>query len=120
MKFNITRVICFGLLAAIGAQAADKNTPVARGRDTFMRVGCYECHGTVGQGGSAGLKLAPEPLPVEALTQFLRGTTGAMPAYSEKVLSDAQVADIHAYLASIPAPPPIDKIPLLRDLRQGS
>jgi mono/diheme cytochrome c family protein len=36
-----------------------------------------------------------------------------MPPYTEKVLSDAQVADIHAYLASIPRGKAPADIPLL-------
>jgi mono/diheme cytochrome c family protein len=36
-----------------------------------------------------------------------------MPAYSAKVMSDAELADVRAYLATIPAPPPVNTIPLL-------
>ena len=82
-----------------------------RGKATFMRVGCYECHGTVGQGGT-GPRLAPNPRTVESLTAYVRKPAG-MPAYSAKVLPDAELADIRAYLASVPAPPPVASIPLL-------
>ena len=40
-----------------------------------------------------------------------------MPAYPETILTDAAIADIHAYLQSIPAAPRADSLPLLRDLR---
>jgi len=36
-----------------------------------------------------------------------------MPPYVSKVLSNAELADIRAYLASIPEPPPVKSIPLL-------
>ena len=83
----------------------------AKGKATFMRVGCYECHGTAGQGGT-GPHIAPTPRTVESLIAYVRKPMG-MPAYSEKVLSNADIADIRAYLASIPAPPAVASIPLL-------
>ena len=87
-----------------------------RGKQTFVRAGCYECHGYAGQGG-AGAKLAPDPLPVEAFITFVRSTTGEMPSYTEKVLPDADLLDIHAFLTAIPRPRSPDGIPILRDLR---
>jgi mono/diheme cytochrome c family protein len=36
-----------------------------------------------------------------------------MPAYSVRFVSDSELADIYAYLASIPAPPAVKDIPLL-------
>ena len=83
----------------------------AKGKATFLRVGCYECHGTAGQGGT-GPHIGPTPRTVDSLITFLRKPTG-MPAYSPKVLSDAEIADIRAYLASIPLPTPVANIPLL-------
>ena len=84
------------------------------GKRVFMRVGCWQCHGTVGQGGAAGPKIAPDPLPYETLAAFVRTTNRAMPPYREAVLSNADLADIHAYLESIPKPPAADSLPLLR------
>jgi mono/diheme cytochrome c family protein len=36
-----------------------------------------------------------------------------MPAFSEKVLSNSELADIYAYLKSIPEPKAVKDIPLL-------
>jgi mono/diheme cytochrome c family protein len=36
-----------------------------------------------------------------------------MPPYTEKVLTDAQLADLFAYIKSLPLSPPADQIPLL-------
>jgi mono/diheme cytochrome c family protein len=36
-----------------------------------------------------------------------------MPPFSEKILSDGDLADIYAYLQSIPPPPDVASIPLL-------
>jgi ubiquinol-cytochrome c reductase cytochrome c subunit len=83
------------------------------GKKLFLRNGCYECHGTVGQGG-VGPRLAPRPMPAVALTAFVRKPSGNMPPYSAKVMPDSDVADVRAYLASIPDPPPVQSIPILR------
>ena len=99
---------------AVSASAAPS---AAKGKETFLRVGCYQCHGTEGQGSGAGLKLAPDPLPAEAIANFIRGKPGTMPPYPEAVLSDAEIADIAAYLASIRPSPTVDRIPVLRDLK---
>jgi mono/diheme cytochrome c family protein len=84
-----------------------------KGKLAFTKNGCWQCHGFSGQGGSAGLKLAPEPLALDALSTFIRSSKGPMPPYSEKVLSNDDVADIHAYLSSIPKTPDYKSIPLL-------
>jgi mono/diheme cytochrome c family protein len=92
--------------------AADAASP-EHGKAVFMKMGCWQCHGTVGQGG-AGPRIAPDPLPYDTLAAFVRTTSRAMPPYREKILTDADLADIHAYLQSIPAPANAENIPLLR------
>lgn len=105
------------LLAALWTAPAMAVDSAAEGKQVFIRVGCYQCHGYAGQGGSAGLKLAPEPLPYDALSTFVRGTTGAMPAYSTTLLPDADLQKIYAYLKSIKKGPSADDIPLLKNLQ---
>ena len=83
------------------------------GKKLFSKYGCYECHGTQGQGTTAGARLAPKPIPLAALIAYVRRPVGQMPPYTNKVVSDAELADIRAYLASIPDPPPTKNIPLL-------
>jgi len=102
--------VAAGLLVAplaVAAGSADK------GKAAYVQHGCWQCHGFVGQGGVAGPKLAPNPLPPEALTAFVRFTTGAMPPYSKAILSDGDLVDIHAYLQSLPKAPDYKSIPLL-------
>jgi ubiquinol-cytochrome c reductase cytochrome c subunit len=83
------------------------------GKALFLKVGCYECHGTQGQGGAAGPRLAPDPMPYETLAAFVRTTSRQMPPFREKILSDADLADIYAYLQSIPKPPDVKSLPQL-------
>jgi ubiquinol-cytochrome c reductase cytochrome c subunit len=101
-----------GVLAAGSAHAAD----ATKGKAAFMKFGCWQCHGTEGQGSaitSAGKVLAPDPLPLEGFVAFVRSTNRAMPPFSEKVLSNEDLADMHAYLSSIPKAKDYKSIPLL-------
>ncbi|MBL8628469.1 MAG: cytochrome c [Rhodospirillaceae bacterium] len=111
----MNKLILISVLA-LSSTVALAASSVERGKSLYMKVGCYQCHGTVGQGGTAGLKLAPSPLPFEQFAQFVHNTADAMPPYREQVLSDADLKDIHAYLASIPQPKPLKQYPLLKDL----
>ena len=84
-----------------------------RGKALFAKYGCFQCHGTQGQGSTAGARLAPKPIALPALVAYVRAPKGQMPPYTAKVVSDAELADIRAYLASIPDPMPAKDIPLL-------
>jgi mono/diheme cytochrome c family protein len=87
------------------------------GKTAFVTHGCWQCHGFQGQGSVAtsnGAVLSNTPLPFEAFEGFVRGTNRAMPPFSEKILSSADLADIYAYLQSIPKPQDVSNIPLLK------
>jgi mono/diheme cytochrome c family protein len=84
----------------------------AAGRTAFTAYGCWQCHGTVGQGGGAGPAL-PRDYSLEALTAKLRTHSGRMPVYSRRVLPDTDVANIAAYIHAFPPDPPVDRIPQL-------
>ena len=85
------------------------------GKKLYNSYGCYQCHGYEGQGSTAtGPRLAPRPLPIAVFSRYIRRPTGQMPPYTEKVLSDADLGHIHAYLTSRPMPKPADSIPLLK------
>ncbi len=109
--------------ALAGVTVAQSDTPpgnAQRGKRLYLAVGCYECHGTTGTGAITGPKIAPNPVPFPAFIYQLRHPLGSppygnikMPAYGDTVLSDAQAADIYAYLASIGPSPSASKIPLL-------
>jgi mono/diheme cytochrome c family protein len=83
------------------------------GKLLFVNDGCYECHGRAAQGG-VGPRLGPHPLPLTAIITYIRQPTAEMPPYTAKVISDAEIADIYAFLQSIPDPPKVDTIPLLK------
>jgi ubiquinol-cytochrome c reductase cytochrome c subunit len=87
------------------------------GKRLFARDGCYECHGYAGQGTIAGARLAPPVLNAQGMIRYIRKPAGAMPAFTDKVLSDQEVNDIYAYLKTIPAPKPVKDIPLLNEIK---
>ncbi len=101
------------LFAGNAAVAADAEA----GREAYVRIGCWSCHGYEGQGASTGPRLAPDPLPYAALSNFIRQSSGPMPPYTPAVLSDADLENIYAFLQSIPQPPDADDIPLLQDIQ---
>ena len=96
---------------AAPAQAPAGNADA--GKKLFSTVGCWQCHGYEGQGGSAGPRIAPRPIPYAAFSKYLRRPTNQMPPFTEKVVTDADLANIYAYLQSRPVPPPVGSIPLL-------
>ena len=55
--------------------------------------------------------VAATQLPLEAVEQVLREPYGDMPTYSEVVVSAKDIADIHAYLQSLPPPPQPKDLP---------
>jgi ubiquinol-cytochrome c reductase cytochrome c subunit len=78
---------------------------VERGRAAIVSKGCYECHGYVGQGSIiSGPALAGLQIPFEGLDAFVRAPSGQMPPYSKKILSEADLRDIQAFIASLPSP----------------
>jgi mono/diheme cytochrome c family protein len=99
---------------ALWAQA-QKAPDAENGKKLFAKDGCYECHNYEGQGGAAGPRIAPKPIPFAAFAKYVRRPTNQMPPFTAKALPDNDLADIYAYLQSIPAPPPAKDLPQLKN-----
>jgi len=104
--------------AARTQQAAADTLPVGNaqnGKKNFTNDGCYECHGLQGQGATqtGAARIGPPILPLESFMSYVRHPMNQMPPYTNKALSDQDLADIYAYLKSIPLPPKGKDIPLL-------
>jgi ubiquinol-cytochrome c reductase cytochrome c subunit len=84
-----------------------------KGKLLFVKNGCYQCHNYEGQGGSAGARLAPNPLPFRGFLAYVRAPRGEMPPYTVKAMSDQDLADVHAFLRTRPRPPALTSLPLL-------
>jgi ubiquinol-cytochrome c reductase cytochrome c subunit len=104
------------------ADAAQESKPAdapagnaENGKRIFAKNGCYECHGREGQGSNmTGPRIAPDPVPFDVLTRYVRNPSGEMPPYTAKVVSDQELADIYAFLLSRPHPPAAKNNPLLK------
>ncbi len=109
------------LLAAGLAICAIAQTPsgdAKHGKELFMSYSCYSCHSFDGHGG-AGARLVPMPLNQAGFVAFVRNA-GRMPSYSSKVLPDDKLADIYAYIKSLPTSPDAKNIPLIQELIKGN
>jgi ubiquinol-cytochrome c reductase cytochrome c subunit len=51
--------------------------------------------------------------------EYVRAPQGEMPPYTAKVVSDAQLADIYAFLKAVPPPRDVKDIPLLSQPDDG-
>jgi mono/diheme cytochrome c family protein len=90
----------------------------ANGKRVYLTVGCFLCHGRAGQGGAfngPAPALAKTALPFEGFKMQLRNPSKDMPAYSEPVMSDKEIADIYAFVQSLPGRREAKDIPLLNN-----
>ncbi|MBI3704918.1 MAG: cytochrome c [Rhizobiales bacterium] len=103
-------VLVLGNGAAFAASAEN-------GKTAYTKHGCWQCHGFLGQGSlvtSGGTVLSRTALPYDVFKNFVRNSNRTMPPYREAILSDADLADIYAYMQSIPKSPDANSIQLLK------
>jgi mono/diheme cytochrome c family protein len=117
MRLAIASIALAALVFSGTASGAD-TAPAGsaeRGKKQFVDNGCFACHGTEGQGGGrgSGPKISRPLMPWDAFRDLVRRPPRDMPAYTQKVVSDQEVADMHAYLASLKPSPAAKDIPLL-------
>jgi mono/diheme cytochrome c family protein len=120
MKGLLTLTAAAMLVVVAAAQSQAPATPAgnsANGKRLYEADGCYQCHGFAGQGGRDGPRIAATALNAPALIRYVRRPSGAMPAFTEKVLSEQELTDIYAYLKTFPAAKAAKDIPLLDQLR---
>ena len=53
-----------------------------------------------------------------SLIRYVRAPAGAMPAYTDKVITDQELTDIHAYLQTMAKAKPAKDIPLLNQFEK--
>lgn len=103
-----------GSVSAFAQAAQAPKGDAVKGKARYAEVGCYQCHSYVGQGG-VGPKLAPNPISYAGFLKYTREPKGQMPPYTNKFLTDQDIADIYAYMLTIPKPPDWKTIPELKD-----
>lgn len=84
------------------------------GKKLWVSYGCWQCHGYEGQGGAAGPRLSARNLAFAGFAAYVRRPANQMPPYTEKVVSNADLVNIHAFIQSRPAPPVAASVPLLQ------
>ena len=107
-------IVALGWAGAAAAQTAAPSGDAANGKKLYLADGCYQCHGTVGQGSrGTGPRLAPKPLPYDAFAKQVREPVNVMPPYTKIVLADKDLADMYAYLMTVPPPPDLKDAAIL-------
>jgi mono/diheme cytochrome c family protein len=109
------RLTAAAILCVAGANAQSPAGDAARGKQVFIDYTCYACHGFSGQNGT-GMRLVPMKMSQTAFTAYVRSPR-QMPSFSAKVLPDAKLADVYAYLKTLPdSAPPARSVPVLNSI----
>ena len=86
----------------------------ASGAKLYVDRACWQCHGLAAQGGGiAGPRLAGRVQVWAAFSAYVRRPAEEMIPYTAKVLPDRELADIFAWLRSLPPPPAVDSLRVL-------
>jgi mono/diheme cytochrome c family protein len=122
---RIHRIFILPAAMLLMAAAASTQTPPpaaagneTHGKELFVKYSCYACHGFSGQNGN-GARLVPMKFPETGFIAYVRNPPRAnqMPSYSPKVLADADLADIYAYIKTLPdSAPAAASIPILSQI----
>jgi cytochrome c553 len=117
MRAGILLTIFSVLSAPLLAQSPD-TAPAGNadnGKKLFVDRACYMCHGLEAHsGGDQGPRIAGRVPAWPAFAKYVRQPTNQMIPYTDKVLSNQELADIYAWLKALPPPPPVSSISQLR------
>ena len=109
MRRLLAAGLMFLTLAETGVVAQAPSEPAAQGsavagKKAYIDYACYYCHGTVGQGSlpAVGVRIARVPRSFDSFRNYVRRPAGRMSSYPAGVISDGTLADIYAYLRSLP------------------
>jgi mono/diheme cytochrome c family protein len=110
--------LAFGIWSGVAIAQDAPPGDAANGKSIYLADGCFTCHGRVGQGGAyngPAPSLAKTALPFEGFKMQIRDPSKDMPAYSEAVMSDQQIADMYAFVQSLPGKRDPKDIAILKD-----
>ena len=99
----------FGGEEEVEMQEGAVGNPV-NGQNLFFSLGCNVCHGDQGE-GLVGPTIAMTIVPLDRVITQYREPLEAMTEFPPDQVSDEDVADIYAWLQSVPRPPEADVIP---------
>ena len=121
VAFTVTFALAAFWAGAMTNRARAQDTPpgdAANGKRVYLNDNCFTCHGRAGQGGAyngPAPALAKTAMPFEGFLGQIRNPSNDMPAYSAQVMSDQAVADIYAYVQSLPGPREPKDVAILKD-----
>ena len=115
------RTSLLALVLAAGGAHAEQNPgalegDAENGKVLFKEYTCFGCHGYTGETGFA-TRLNPPRMPQGRFITYLRNPTRPkqMPPYQQAEVSDQKLADIYAFLQSLPSgSPEAESIPELQ------
>ena len=115
MRCAFALALAVGMAHEVSAQVpAEPAGDAARGAKLYVDRACWQCHGLAAQGGGiAGPRLAGRVQVWAAFAAYVRRPTEEMIPYTQKVLTDDELADIFAWLRSLPPPPAVESLPVL-------
>jgi mono/diheme cytochrome c family protein len=96
--------LCVGAFTGAAWAQEAPSGDAANGKRIYLATGCFTCHGRAGQGGAyngPAPALARTTVPFEGFKMQVRNPSNDMPAYSEPVMSDKDIADIYAFMQSL-------------------
>jgi mono/diheme cytochrome c family protein len=109
--------ISLAALAGVQAQDAPRGD-AANGKRLYLADGCFTCHGRSGQGGAYNTPapiLAHTAMPFDGFKGQVRNPINDMPAFPTVILSDKDIADIYAFVESLPGPRAPKDYPILNN-----
>ena len=114
-RFALTLVIAVAIgRHAVAQTPSEPRGDAASGAKLFVDRACWQCHGLAAQGGGiAGPRLAGRVQVWAAFAAYVRRPTEEMIPFTAKVLPDQELADIFAWLRSLPPPPAVESLPVL-------
>jgi len=118
---RFTRMLAAAAFAVCGSVALAQDAPpgdAGNGKRVYLATGCFTCHGRAGQGGAyngPAPALARSAVPFEGFKMQIRNPSKDMPAYSEPVMTDGEIADIYAFVQTLPGPRNPKEITILND-----
>jgi mono/diheme cytochrome c family protein len=110
-------VFIAAVLPILAAAQSPSSGNVDNGKHLFQSKGCWECHGFAAQGGRDGARIGATSLTLQGVIRYVRKPTGAMPAFTDKVITDQELTDIYAYLKSLPPVKGAKDVPLLNEIK---
>ena len=115
MRTLVTLGLTIIVTTAILAQTQPPAGGAKNGKKLFAADGCYQCHGYEAQGATpTGPRLGPRPIAFAQFQKYVRNPTGQMPPYTVKSIPEKDLADIYAFLQSLPVPPSAESVGILK------